>query len=321
MKSERLMKLLFLMQSGTILTTAQLSKELGVSARTIHRDMESLSSAGIPIYSERGKHGGWKLMDDWKSRLSWLNEDERLSLFLPPPEKVIQDLNMNLSVDDIRHKLLLSMPQSSTQRAKRLWERLYVDVGTWRGEEHQYPVLEILQDAVMTERKVILNYEKANGEKTKVRISPLGLVAKSSTWYVCALNEAEQYRNYKVSRVMEAKLVDEHFERPEEFRLRDFWEKSKAQFVKDLPEYRSTIEVSPQAYRRMMFTGRFFKKEKETELVSGWKELELNFPTEDEALGFVLSFGHEVRVLSPTSLIDRVLEQAERVIESYEKQR
>src|SRR5690625_5789882 len=101
-----------------MITTRKLAKDLEVSERTIHRDMESLSFIGIPVYSERGRAGGWRLVDRWKQSLSYLTEKEIISLFLPKPEKVITELNLDISVDELKQKLLLSVPEQIRKSAK-----------------------------------------------------------------------------------------------------------------------------------------------------------------------------------------------------------
>ncbi|SDJ19635.1 WYL domain-containing protein [Alteribacillus bidgolensis] len=204
MKAERLIKILLLLQHGEIVSTREIAKELEVSERTVHRDMESLSAAGIPVYAERGQAGGWRLVDNWKQRLSWLKEKEMLSLFLPHAEKIINDLNMGTSSKHIRDKLLLSLPEESKQSAVKLWERVHVDMGTWRNTKIEMnPAMEVMKEAVMNNKKVTIIYKKANGEIRESIVKPLGLVAKSSTWYVISMNNQDEFRSYKITRIIE----------------------------------------------------------------------------------------------------------------------
>ncbi|WP_257352060.1 helix-turn-helix transcriptional regulator [Pseudalkalibacillus decolorationis] len=320
MKAERMMKILILLQYGETISTPMLARELEVSERTIHRDMESLSAAGIPVYSERGKTGGWKLVDDWKQKLSWLKEKEVLSLFLPHAEKLLSDLNMDISTADIRDKLLLSLPEQSRERAMNLWERVYVDMGTWRNEKNDpNPPMDVIQQVVMNNQKVKLDYKKPSGEIKETSIKPLGLVAKGSTWYIVALNENDEYRNYKIGRILKASLIDEYFERPNHFRLADYWEESKKEFVQKLPEFNVNVKASPLVKDRMMFTGRFVRSTHiGKEIKDGWTEMNLNFPTEDEAINFILGFGNQLKVISPDNLINKIKDRAREVLNFYE---
>src|SRR5699024_12854003 len=107
--------------------------DLDVSERTIHRDMESLSLIGIPVYSERGKNGGWRLIDRWKQSLSYLTEKEIISLFISTPEKIITELNLYISTDELKQKLILSVPEQIRKSATMISERIHIDTDTWRG--------------------------------------------------------------------------------------------------------------------------------------------------------------------------------------------
>ncbi|WP_101842445.1 YafY family protein [Halobacillus sp. Marseille-P3879] len=319
MKAERLINILLLLQHGEIVTTRELSRELEVSERTVHRDMESLSAAGIPVYAERGQAGGWRLVDNWKQRLSWLKEEEMLSLFLPHAEKIINDLNMGISSKQIKNKLLLSIPEESRQNAVKLWERVHVDMGTWKTAAIEMnPAMEVMKEAVMNNQKVNIIYKKADGEIRESIVNPLGLVAKSSNWYVVAMNKQDEFRSYKITRIVKCELMHEYFNRPRDFKLSAHWEESKKQFMQSLPEFRVKVNVSPFARERIRFTGRFVQPVNDGKVTeNGWTELELIFNTEDEAVNFIVGFGNQVKILSPLELIDKVTGRAREIIDLY----
>ncbi|MFB5660947.1 helix-turn-helix transcriptional regulator [Alteribacillus sp. HJP-4] len=318
MKAERMIKILILLQYGEVLPTSKLADELEVSQRTIHRDMEALSAIGIPVYAERGKAGGWRLVDDWKQRLSWFKEKEILSFFLPPSEKILSDLNLDISRTDLINKLLVSLPEQSRKNAQHLWERIYVDMGTWRSSATQTnSVLEVLQKTVMEEQIVHILYKKGSGERKEYRIKPLGLVAKGSSWYAAALNEHDELRSYRVSRILETTLTEEHFTRPGDFHLPAYWESSKQSFIQKIPEFHVKVTASSKAYQRIVFTGHFVQI-KELQKVGGWTEVELTFPTEEEAVHFLIGFGREMKVISPKSVICKIINRAEEVLDLYE---
>ncbi|MCA0970670.1 YafY family transcriptional regulator [Halobacillus litoralis] len=319
MKAERLIRILLFLQHGEKVSTRELAEELEVSERTIHRDMESLSTAGIPVYAERGAAGGWKLIDNWKQKLSWLKEKEVLALFLPQAEKIISDLNMDTSSTDIRDKLLLSIPNGAKESAEKLWSRIHVDMGTWKGGSNEsLPALDVLKEAVLNNGIAMILYKKANGDQKNVRIKPLGLVAKSSAWYVVAMNEEDEFRSYKVNRVKECTVTNETFERPADFVLAEHWESSKKQFVKNLPEFQVNVKASRFAQERIHFTGRFVSSQKVKKEAEGWAELALTFNSEEEAVNFIVGFGNQVVVCSPHSLRDKVTGRAREILELYE---
>ncbi|MYL39090.1 helix-turn-helix transcriptional regulator [Halobacillus litoralis] len=319
MKAERLIKILLLLQHGQTVTTRRMAEELEVSERTIHRDMESLSAAGLPIYAEKGRTGGWRLVDHWKQKLSWLKEQEMLALFLPPAGKIIQDLHMDDGGEDRIQKLLLSLPEQSKKTAWNVWSRIYVDMGTWKdGQEEAGPELDVLKKAVMEDRKVQMIYEKADGTVTKGTICPLGLIAKANQWYVAALNDKGEYRSYKHARVKMVTGTEETFERPVDFHLASYWEESKKHFTRNLPTYAATLRVSPEAYPRLRFTGRFATLDGEGRAgADGWVDQSLSFNTEEEAIGFVTGFGSQVKVIKPEALIEKIKARAQGILDLY----
>lgn len=319
MKSERLIKILIKLQQGGTVTTRRLANELEVSQRTIHRDMESLSLIGIPVYSERGKNGGWRLVDRWKQSLSYLTEKEIISLFLPTPEKIITELNIDISTKDLKQKLLLSVPDRMRKSASTIWERIYIDTDTWRGSENNKSELKFIQQAVMEERKIKIQYKKGNGEEGTYVLNPLGLVAKGSTWYVIAINREGKYRNFKLSRIINLCLLNEYFVRPDEFVLSNYWINSKKQFIQDLPEYEIEVKISGRIIERIVFTSRFVrvKQVDNKQLNSDWIKAKLSFPTREEAINFVLGFGNQMKLVAPAELRDELIIRAKQVIQLY----
>ena len=319
MKSERLIKIIIKLQQGETVTTRRLADDLEVSERTIHRDMESLSLIGIPVYSERGKNGGWRLVDRWKQSLSYLTEKEIISLFLPTPEKIITELNLDISTKDLKQKLLLSVPERMRKSASTIWERIYIDTGTWRGSKNNKSELKFIQQAVMEERKIKIQYKKGNGEESTYVLNPLGLVAKGSTWYVVAINHEGNYRNFKLSRIINICLQKEYFVRPDEFVLSNYWINSKKQFIKDLPEYEIEVKISRGIIERIMFTSRFvrIKQIDNKQSNSDWINAKLSFPTREEAINFVLGFGNQMKLVAPAELRDELIIRAKQVIQLY----
>ncbi len=319
MKAERLIKILIILQHGETIKTRILANELGVSERTIHRDMESLSLVGIPIYSERGVAGGWRLVDGWKHKLSYLKEKEIISLFLPSPEKVISDLNLDVSIDELKQKLLLTAPGRVRKSAINLSERIHIDTSSWRDSQEHLKYMKLVQQAVMGDKKVIIDYEKANKEEKIYKIDPLGLVAKGNTWYLVAMNSQQEYRNYRVSRILDVKILDEKFNRPNEFVLADYWKDSKKRFIQNLPEYHVEVEVSQNIMNRIMFTGRFVRIINTTHDQRGnhWMSVSMSFPTEEEAINFILGFGNQIKVAHPLHLQEELKLRANEILALY----
>ncbi|GIP34592.1 YafY family protein [Paenibacillus sp. J2TS4] len=168
------------------MTTKELATELEVSERTILRDMDALSHAGIPITSNRGKDGGWRLLDNFRTHLSGLNIGDVKSLFLFPSEELLKDLGFNKQTLDTRQKLLASIPDTFQEEAQVSWERIHIDSGTWRQTKESVHALKTVQQAVWESKRLTIVYIQANGEQKERLVEPLGLVAIGNRWYLVA---------------------------------------------------------------------------------------------------------------------------------------
>lgn len=318
MRADRLISILLLLQNHEKMTTKVLAKELEVTERTIHRDMESLSAAGIPVLAERGKHGGWRLVDQYRTRLTGLKESELKTLFLSPSFQLLSDLGFTKDWKEARQKLLASLPNALQTHADELWNRVHIDTDTWRQSSQELSALSTLQQAIWEERKLKMKYEKANKETSERVVEPLGLVAKGRTWYLIAISSGD-IRNFRVSRIKSAELTSDSFSRPAEFQLAEYWNQSKQTFVENLPVFEVDVEVSPSIMQRLTFTGRFAHVlSTRTPHENGWIPVNISFDTEQEAKAYILGFGDQIRIVHPPSLIDSVKQMAESVLSLYE---
>lgn len=317
MRADRLMNIMILLQSRGKMTAKQLAHELEVSDRTILRDMDALSNAGIPIVADRGKEGGWSLLDNFRSKLSGLNIDDIKSLFLFPSGKLLEDLGLNIQALDTRQKLLAAIPGTFRDEAQAMWERIHIDSSTWRQSKEKVHALKTVQQAVWESKKLKIYYEQADGEQKERLIEPLGLVAKGNRWYLVALRNGE-LRNYRVSRIHTAKVENETFRRPFDFNLADYWEQSKKEFIQNLPQYDVQVELHPAIIKRINFTGKFVQFIK-TENPNGdkWIPATLRFNDKQEAIEFILGFSNKIKVISPKDLPNEVVSSAISVIKFY----
>ena len=317
MRADRLLNIMILLQNRGKMTTKELATELEVSERTILRDMDALSHAGIPITSNRGKDGGWRLLDNFRSHLSGLNTGDVKSLFLFPSEELMKDLGFNKQTLDTRQKLLASIPEPFQEEAQVSWERIHIDSGTWRQTKESVHALTTVQQAVWESKRLTIVYKQANGEQKERLVEPLGLVAKGNKWYLVASRNGE-LRNYKVSRIHTAKIEDETFRRPLDFNLADYWEQSKKEFIQNLPQYDVQVELHPAIIKRINFTGKFVQFIK-TENPNGdkWIPATLRFNDKQEAIEFILGFANKIKVISPKDLPNEVVASAISIIKFY----
>jgi predicted DNA-binding transcriptional regulator YafY len=319
MRADRLFSIVLLLQSHRQLTARDLAARLEVSARTIHRDMEALSGAGIPVVAERGTGGGWSLLGEYRTNLTGLNEAEIQSLFVIKPSRLLADLNLEKAAEGAFLKLLAALPSVFRRGAEYARQRIYVDVTGWNRAEESVPHLHRLQEAIWQERRVRLRYARGDCEAVERVADPLGLVAKGSVWYLVAAVEGKT-RSYRVSRVEGVEVLDDVCRRPPDFDLAAFWEQSAAEYRAHLPSYRARVRVRREIMARMPYAGRFARVERTGEPgEDGWVEVSLRFDAEEMACEYALSFGTQLEVLEPAALRARVLAAARSVVDFYTK--
>ncbi|MGM0806151.1 MAG: helix-turn-helix transcriptional regulator [Bacillota bacterium] len=317
MRADRLISILLLLQNHGKMTTKALANELEVTERTIHRDMEALSAAGIPVLAERGKHGGWRLVDEYRTRLTGLKDNELKTLFLSPSFQLLSDLGITKDWKEARQKLLASLPNTLQSQADNVWNRIHIDTDSWKQLSQETTALGLLQQAIWEERKIRIAYEKANKESSERIIEPLGLVAKGRTWYLVAVSNTD-LKNFRVSRIKSVELTNESFVRPANFQLADYWNKSKQNFVQSLPVFEVEVEASPAIIQRLSFSGRFAQVViTSTPNENGWIPVKLSFDTKQEATSYIIGFGDQIKIISPSSLIESVKRMAESVLTFY----
>lgn len=318
MKSDRLLSALLLLQAYGRLTGREMSKRLEVSQRTVHRDMESLSAAGVPVFALRGARGRWQLDEGWRTQVPALDEAELLALLMSQP-RVVGDGSLAGAAERALRKLTAALPASLRERAAAIRQRLYVDTTGWRGTTENLAMLPIVQDAVSRDRKLSMTYRRAGeaAEADERLVDPLGLVAKGSAWYLVA-RTPHGFRTYRVSRIEQAAIVDAPCERPADFDLAAHWKSSTDAFRDGLPRYRATLRLEPRAAAwvrrwRMAWTAL------EPPDSEGWTTFHAHFEHEDEACFVTLGLGARVQVVEPAALRERVFGEVQAVVESMKR--
>lgn len=316
MRADRLLSILLLLQANTRLTAAELAKRLEVSERTIHRDMDALSAAGIPVVAERGTGGGWSLLGDYQTNLTGLTSEETLALFLPQPSQLLADLGLQHTTQSVHRKLLASLPRPFQQDAQNAANRLYIDTTGWHQTDREgITLIPMLLDAIRQERQLEITYRRSDTSVTR-RLTPLGLVAKGSHWYLIGHLD-DTVRTYKVARITAAERLDEPGTRPADFDLAAFWQASTAEFRNNLPQYPATLLVRTAALPRLK-TLRFTRIHHQSEPdEDGWVKVEADFETDWHARDSILSLGSQAKVLAPQELRERVVRELEAGLELY----
>lgn len=318
MRADRLISILLLLQVHRCLTARELAERLEVSERTIHRDMDALTTVGVPVTAERGLGGGWRLQGDYRTKLTGLNEAEVRALFLSLPPQLLADLGWEKASSAAQTKLLAEVSASARRDAESARQRIHVDVTGWHRPEEAVPFLPVIQQAVWLERKLHLTYQRDPDCEPFARVvDPLGLVAKGSVWYLIAAVEGEA-RTYRISRVQAAELGDEPSARPVGFDLAAHWQQSAETFKAHLPRFNATLRVRQEVFRRLQYALRFARVEQVGEPeADGWLEVALRFQFAEDAAELALSFGAQVEVLAPAEVREAVIRRAREVLDFY----
>lgn len=318
MRADRLLSVLLLLQVYRRLTSRELAERLEVSERTIHRDMEALATAGVPVYAQRGTGGGWMLPDDYRTRVTGLSEAEVQALFAGWPERLLRDLGLAEAGEGAALKLLAAIPAQARSSAERMLERIHVDAPSWRKAQEPAPMLPLVQQALWADRCIRMTYRRADGAASERVVGPLGLVAKGNLWYLVATSGSD-LRTFRASRIDTVEILDEEVERPEGFHLPEWWAASSADFLSSLPRYSVAVRAAPEIMPQIHRPGGYSEVEYvEEPAEGGWVRLNLHFETEDDACGYVLAFGPLVEILAPVEFRERVLRLAKAVIKFYE---
>jgi predicted DNA-binding transcriptional regulator YafY len=305
-KADRLLSALLLLQARGRVTGREMAERLEVSGRTVHRDMEALGAAGVPVYALRGSRGGWQLDEDWRTQVPGLDEAELRALLMAQP-RVLGDPRLAAAAERALGKLMASLPASMRAQANSIRQRLHVDTTGWRGLTETVDALAVVQEAVARDRKLAFHYRKPDGERSERTVDPLGLVAKGSAWYLVA-RTSEGFRTFRVSRIEDAVLLATASVRPAGFDLVAHWKSSTDQLRESRRRYVATLRVEPRAAERLaMWRCTAPKEPVSRSPVDGWVTREVEFDDEDQACFAALGFGPRAEVLAPKSLRDRVL--------------
>lgn len=324
MRADRLLSIMLLLQVDRLVTVRELAERLEVSERTIYRDMEALSTAGIPVVAERGVNGGWSLLEEYRTNLTGLKPSEIQALLSTKSPHLLADLGLDKIAEAAFIKLLAALPAAQRRDAEFARQRLFIDVTGWRETGEAVPFLPSLQAAIWQEKKVQLSYRRGDETTVERLVDPLGLVAKGSVWYLVAAVEGE-IRTYRVSRVLAVQETAQPSQRPQSFDLAAYWAQSAADFKAGLPRYLATIRVAPDVLSWLNGPGgrraRIEPREpRELPDAAGWTSLTLRFDVIEEACQFALSFGPQLEVLAPPDLRAMVIDQANRTVAFYMQQ-
>ncbi len=317
MKADRLLSALLLLQAKGRITGRELAERLEVSQRTVHRDMEALSAAKVPITALRGAQGGWQLERDWRTQVPGLDEAELRALLMTQP-RALSDPSLIAASERAFGKLMAALPNNMRQQAAAMSERLHVDATGWHATTEDLSMLPIVQDAVARDCKLTFDYTRADGEQAPRTVDPLGIVAKGMSWYLVA-RATNGLRTYRVSRMQAVTPLATTFKRPANFKLSAYWKKSTAELDQKRRPFDAVVSVGPQAAQSLRsWCATSLCRDRENPRVrEGWVNLNVRFANVEEARFIVLGLGPRVEVLDPPALWERIRADAGAVLEQY----
>ena len=327
MRAARLINLVLLLQSRGTLTAAELAAELEVSERTVYRDAIALSAAGIPIYAEQGRAGGYRLVGGYRTRLTGLSRSEAEALFLAGLPGPATDMGLGEPVKAVRRKVLAALPPELRSASERAGQRFHLDAPGWFADTEPPPSLAGLTPAVWQDRVLTMTYR---GRETVTRtVEPYGLVLKNGTWYLVGRVSGD-FRTYRVDRIVAVEADGGTFGRDPAFDLPGFWAERAAVFVRQMLRETITIRLSPDGLRLLRFVAEpVAVREALDGAVSealdaagepdprGWVRTRLPVESLDVAYSYMLRLGPEVEVVEPAPLRDRLAEAARRLAALY----
>ncbi|MFF3441266.1 helix-turn-helix transcriptional regulator [Streptosporangium sp. NPDC002721] len=322
MRASRLISLLMLLQARGRMTARELAAELEVSVRTVYRDVDSLHSAGVPLYGDAGPSGGYRLLDGYRTRLTGLTAGEAESLFLAGMPGPAAALGLGPVVTAAGLKLMAALPGGLRDRAGRIRERFHLDAPDWYHGTDETPHLAAVADAVWNERRLEIRYRRWKAPQDVARtLEPYGLVLKGGRWYLVARGD-EHVRTYRVSQILEPPALGEPFERPAGFDLAAHWNGALEEFETWLRRGEAVIRLSPSGMERLPdmvrpAVPRAAEATAEPPDHEGWTRVTVPVESPGHALADFLRFGADLEVLAPAELRDLVARTARAVAGIY----
>ncbi|MEV0807051.1 YafY family protein [Micromonospora sp. NPDC050200] len=323
MRASRLISLVLLLQSRETMTAAELARELEVSERTVYRDVLALSAAGVPVYADRGRAGGYRLLGGYRTRLTGLTRDEAEALFLSGLPGPAGDMGLADAVAAAELKVLAALPPSLRDAPARAGQRFHLDVPGWFVESAPPPWLTELARAVWRDRVVELRYRRGDREVAR-RVEPYGLVLKSGVWYLVG-RVGDGMRTYRVDRVVGVETGGESFARDEGFDLGGHWREQAEAFLRSMLRDEITVRLSPAGLRALRWAAEApFAYEEATAAAGepdgqGWRVTRLPVESVEVAYDLMLRLGPEVEVLDPPELRARLAGAAARLAALYDE--
>jgi len=319
MRAARLIRMVLLLQTRPSMTAAELAERLEVSERTVARDALELSEAGIPVYAERGRGGGYRLVGGYRTRLTGLGRDEVEALFLSGVPSALRDMGLADAASAAQLKVSAALLPELADAPHSAAQRFHLDAPGWWQPPETPELLPVVAEAVWDDRRVTARYRRRDGEVERT-LEPYGLVLKAGVWYLVACTGGD-HRVYRVDRFASVAPLGDRFERDADFDLPAFWAERAAAFARSILRESAVLRLTQAGARALRYaTDRAAADEAlargETD---GQGRITVTLPVEslEVAHDQLLSLGPECEVLHPPELRERMARAAERMAALY----
>lgn len=333
MRASRLLSILMLLQTRGRLSAPALAEALEVSQRTILRDMDHLSAAGVPVWSDRGRLGGFQLRAGWSTQLTGLTEPEAQALFLAGLPGPAAELGLGSAAASARLKLLATLPAEWRHDAQRVAARLHVDHADWFQPAGRAEHLGAVADAVWKQWRLSMRYESWSGVKQR-EVEPLGLVLKAGVWYMAARARAgAEARIFRLSSIHELTVHPARFEAPPDFDLAGFWRGATQRFEAGIYRDTAVLRASARGLRLLQQLSPAVAQAVAPAIAKAcartpaperrrarWQRVSIPIESIEHASNQLLRLGAEAEVLQPAALRARMAASARRLARVYESE-
>lgn len=318
MRASRLLRIQMLLQTRGLMSAAALARSLEVSVRTLYRDIDQLSAAGVPVYAEHGRHGGFRLMDGWTTTLTGFTPAEAQAVFLSGLPGPAAQLGLGPEVGSAQLKLLSALPAHWRDDASRVAQRLHLDPLDWYRETEPVPQLAAVAAAVWAGQRLRLQYDSWKARVAR-EVDALGLVLKAGTWYLVAAVDGAP-RTFRVSAIHDAQAIDGRARRPRGFELARHWAESTRRFEQELFAERATVSACAQGLRLLRQQGGLVARAMAgVQPPREGSRVRLQLPVEsvEVSSALLMRLAPEVEVLAPAALRRAVVARLERAWALY----
>jgi predicted DNA-binding transcriptional regulator YafY len=304
MKASRLLEILLRLQAHSPQSARVLAKALEVAQRTIYRDVEALSTAGVPVFASRGVNGGIHLLEGYRKSISRFSDQEIRTLFVGLSDP-LADLGWGGQAGSARGKLFAALTDVQRREASTANNRILIESSRWMQSAQPTPLLKMLREAIWDQHRIKARYRNQTGSITLQTLNPLGLVFKAGIWYLVAASQL-RIRTFRVDRMSRIRLGNETFSCPSDFKLAEYWEESSRRYEKTASPITVRVEGSKRHLRHL---AAWWPSSRARSVGSSRWMAEVTFPLRGQAVHELLAWSAEIVVVEPKDVRDEIIER------------